>query len=90
MSRGVSVQGVSDWGVCVLGVNVQGVSVQGVSDRGVCVLGVSVRGVHVRGGSVLSPLGFIYVVPVIVTFWCSYCSQRLWKPSFAGLKPMSS
>ena len=51
----MSVQGVSDRGVSVLGGKCPGVSVQGVSDRGVCVLGVSVRGVHVRGGSVLSP-----------------------------------
>ena len=47
--QGVSVPGVSDKAVSVLGGNSQGVSVQGVSDRGVCVLGVSVQGVHVRG-----------------------------------------
>ena len=29
-------------------------------------------------------VGDIYVIPVVVTFWCSHCSQRLWKPSFAG------
>ena len=53
--QGLSVQGASDRGVCVLGVGVQGVSVQGVSDQGVCVIGIRVRGVHVWGGSVLSP-----------------------------------
>ena len=58
MSWGVYVQGVSVQGVSDRGVGILGGKCPGVSDRKVCVLGVSVLGVHVwrgGGGSVLSP-----------------------------------
>ena len=44
----------------------------------------------IDGVGIFGVVGFICVVPVKVTFWCSYCSQPLWKPSFAGFEPIFS
>ena len=35
------------------------------------------EGVTIYGVGIFGVVVDIYVIPVVVTFWCSHCSQRL-------------